>query len=209
MKYNFIAIEGNIGSGKTSLATRISEDYNAKLILEQFEENSFLPKFYKEPDKYAFPLEMSFLASRFQQLKDDLGTQDLFKTFTISDYYIIKSLIFAKKTLQRDEYNLYTRFFNIIHQQLPKPELFVFLYLETPKLKKNILSRGRPYERDIESSYLDKIQEGYFEYMKQSDLRILILDTNNIDFVKKEEDYLKVVDAIDKEYPKGIHRITF
>ncbi|RLD70891.1 MAG: hypothetical protein DRI87_07695 [Bacteroidetes bacterium] len=209
MKYNFIAIEGNIGSGKTSLATRISEDYNAKLILEQFEENSFLPKFYKEPDKYAFPLEMSFLASRFQQLKDDLGTQDLFKTFTISDYYIIKSLIFAKKTLQKDEYNLYTRFFNIIHQQLPKPELFVFLYLETPKLKKNILSRGRPYERDIESSYLDKIQEGYFEYMKQSDLRILILDTNNIDFVKKEEDYLKVVDAIDKEYPKGIHRITF
>ncbi len=152
---------------------------------------------------------MSFLASRFQQLKDDLGTQDLFKTFTISDYYIIKSLIFAKKTLQKDEYNLYTRFFNIIHQQLPKPELFVFLYLETPKLKKNILSRGRPYERDIESSYLDKIQEGYFEYMKQSDLRILILDTNNIDFVKKEEDYLKVVDAIDKEYPKGIHRITF
>ncbi len=209
MKYNFIAIEGNIGAGKTSLATRISEDYNAKLILEQFEENSFLPKFYKEPDKYAFPLEMSFLASRFQQLKDDLGTQDLFKTFTISDYYIIKSLIFAKKTLQKDEFNLYTRFFNIIHQQLPKPELFVFLHVETPKLKQNIRHRGRTYEQDIESSYLDKIQEGYFEFMKQSDLRILIIDTNNVDFVNREEDYRKVVDAIGKEYSKGIHRITF
>jgi len=209
MKYNFIAIEGNIGAGKTSLATRISEDYNAKLILEQFEENSFLPKFYKEPEKYAFPLEMSFLASRFQQLKDQLGPQDLFKTFTISDYYIIKSLIFAKKTLQTDEYKLYTRFFNIIHQQLPKPELFVFLHLEIPKLQQNIRQRGRSYEQDIESSYLDKIQEGYFEFIKQSDLRILVLDTNNIDFVNREEDYRKVVDVIGKEYPIGVHRITF
>ena len=209
MKYNFIAIEGNIGAGKTSLATRISEDYNAKLILEQFEENSFLPKFYKEPEKYAFPLEMSFLASRFQQLKDQLGPQDLFKTFTISDYYIIKSLIFAKKTLQTDEYKLYTRFFNIIHQQLPKPELFVFLHLEIPKLQQNIRQRGRSYEQDIEASYLDKIQEGYFEFIKQSDLRILVLDTNNIDFVNREEDYQKVVDVIAKEYPVGVHRITF
>ena len=209
MKYNFIAIEGNIGAGKTSLATRISEDYNAKLILEQFEENSFLPKFYKEPEKYAFPLEMSFLASRFQQLKDQLGPQDLFKTFTISDYYIIKSLIFSKKTLQTDEYNLYTRFFNIIHQQLPKPELFVFLHLETSKLQQNIRQRGRSYEQDIEAGYLDKIQEGYFEFIKQSDLRILVLDTNNIDFVNREEDYKKVVDVIDKEYPIGVHRITF
>ena len=209
MKYNFIAIEGNIGAGKTSLATRISEDYNAKLILEQFEENSFLPKFYKEPEKYAFPLEMSFLASRFQQLKDQLGPQDLFKTFTISDYYIIKSLIFSKKTLQTDEYNLYTRFFNIIHQQLPKPELFVFLHLETSKLQQNIRQRGRSYEQDIEAGYLDKIQEGYFEFIKQSDLRILVLDTNNIDFVNREEDYKKVVDVIDNEYPIGVHRITF
>ena len=209
MKYNFIAIEGNIGAGKTSLATRISKDYNAKLVLEQFEENSFLPKFYKEPEKYAFPLEMSFLASRFQQLKDELSPQDLFKTFTISDYYIIKSLIFAKKNLPVDEYNLYKRFFDIIHQQLPKPELLVFLYLETPKLKRNIIRRGRPYEQDIEYSYLEKIQEGYFEFIKQSDMRVLILDTNSIDFVNSEEDYRKVVEAIDREYDKGIHRITF
>ena len=118
MKYNYIAIEGTIGAGKTSLATRISEQYNAKLILEQFEDNSFLPKFYNEPDKYAFPLEMSFLASRFQQLKDQLSAQDLFKTFTISDYFINKSLIFAGKTLQDDELALYTRFFNIINETI-------------------------------------------------------------------------------------------
>jgi deoxyadenosine/deoxycytidine kinase len=209
MKYNFIAIEGNIGAGKTSLASRIAEEYNAKLILEQFEENSFLPKFYKEPDKYAFPLEMSFLASRFQQLKDQLGPQDLFKTFTISDYYIIKSLIFAKKTLQTDEYKLYTRFFNIIHQQLPKPDLFVFLHVETIKLQQNIKQRGRPYEQEIEDTYLDKIQEGYFEFIKQSNLRVLVLDTNNIDFVNNQEDYQKVVNVIDQEYPLGIHRVTF
>ena len=209
MKYNFIAIEGNIGAGKTSLATRIAKEYNAKLVLEQFEENSFLPKFYKEPGKYAFPLEMSFLASRFQQLKDELSPQDLFKTFTISDYYIIKSLIFAKKNLPADEYNLYKRFFDIIHQQLPKPELLVFLHLETPKLKRNIIRRGRPYEKDIEYSYLEKIQEGYFEFIKQTDMRVLILDTNNIDFVNREEDYRKVVNVISHEYTKGIHRITF
>lgn len=210
MKYNFIAIEGNIGAGKTSLATRISNDYNAKLILEQFEDNSFLPKFYEEPDKYAFPLEMSFLASRFQQLKDQLGPQDLFKSFTISDYFIIKSLIFARKTLAEDEYNLYTRFFNIIYQQLPKPDLLVYLYLETPKLQKNIHQRGRPYEQGIKDEYLDKIQHGYFEFIKQQmDLRILVIDTNNLDFVNNESDYNKIARLIENDYSIGIHRFTF
>ena len=103
MDYNFISIEGNIGVGKTSLATRIADQYNAKLILEQFEDNPFLPKFYKDPDKYAFPLELSFLASRYQQLKDELPSQDLFRTFTISDYFINKSLIFASRTIKEDE----------------------------------------------------------------------------------------------------------
>lgn len=210
MEYNFIAIEGNIGAGKTSLAARIADENNAKLILEQFEDNSFLPKFYKEPEKYAFPLEMSFLASRFQQLKDQLGPRDLFKSFTISDYFIIKSLIFARKTLAEDEYKLYTRFFNIIYHQLPKPDLLVYLFVETSKLQENIKMRGRPYEQDIEDAYLDKIQRGYFDFIRQqSDLRILILDTNEIDFVQKEEDYQKIKAVILKDYAKGIHRITF
>jgi deoxyadenosine/deoxycytidine kinase len=209
MQYNFIAIEGNIGAGKTSLSSRIAEDFNAKLILEEFEDNAFLPKFYKEPDKYAFPLEMTFLASRYQQLKDKLGQQDLFKDFTISDYFMVKSLIFAKKTLPSDEYNLYTRFFNIIFTQIPKPDLLVYLYLETPNLQANIHKRGRPYEMSIENEYLDKIQEGYFEYFKQQpkSQRVLIIDTNHIDFVNSESDYQKIIGIINKDYEPGIHRV--
>lgn len=210
MRYNFIAIEGNIGAGKTSLATKISEDFNARLILEQFEENSFLPKFYKEPDKYAFPLEMSFMASRYQQLKDQLGTYDLFKTFTVSDYFIIKSLIFAKKTLPEDEYKLYTNFFNIIFNQLPKPDLLVYLYVKTERLQSNIKQRGRPYEQEIQNDYLDKIQDGYLEFIKQqNDMRILILDTNALDFVNRSKDYEKILEHLHKDYPIGVHRITF
>jgi len=210
LRYNFIAIEGNIGAGKTTLAARIAHEFNAKLILEQFEDNPFLPKFYKEPDKYAFPLEMSFLASRFQQLKDELGSGDLFKSFTIADYFIIKSLIFSKKTLAEDEYALYTRFFNIIYNQLPKPDLLVFLHLETPKLQSNIRLRGRPYEQEIKDEYLDRIQEGYFDFIRhQSNLRILILDTNNVDFVKNKSDYLRIIEIMQKNYSIGIHRITF
>jgi len=210
LKYNFIAIEGNIGAGKTSLATRIAHEFKAKLILEQFEDNSFLPKFYKEPDKYAFPLEMSFLASRFQQLKDKLSSRDIFKSFTIADYFIIKSLIFSRKTLAEDEYKLYTRFFNIIYNQLPKPDLLVYLYVSTSNLQYNIRKRGRPYEQKIKDDYLNKIQEGYFEFIKQQEnLRILIMDTNKMDFVKNESDYIRIVDALKKEYTVGVHRITF
>lgn len=208
MKHNFIAIEGNIGAGKTSLASMISKDYNARLILEQFEDNSFLPKFYEDQDKYAFPLEMSFLASRFQQLKDQLGSLDLFKSFIISDYFIVKSLIFAEKTLAEDEYKLYTRFFNIIFQQIPRPDLMVYLYVDTNKLQRNIKKRGRSYEQNIQDDYLDKIQKGYFQYIKQqTKFPILIIDTNNIDFVKNPNDYNKIINVIDKDYEKGVHRI--
>ncbi len=210
MYYNFIAIEGNIGAGKTSLAKMLANDFNARLILEQYEENSFLPKFYKEPEKYAFPLEMSFLASRYAQLKDILGTYDLFKEFTVSDYFIIKSLIFAKKNLPEDEYKLYKSFFDIIYNQLIKPDLLVYLYVTTDKLQQNIKKRGRPYEQQIKDEYLDKIQEGYFEFIKQQKgLRILILNTNNLDFVNNKTDYEKIVSVIMKEYNPGIHRFTF
>ncbi|MFZ4462390.1 MAG: deoxynucleoside kinase [Bacteroidales bacterium] len=209
MQYNFIAIEGTIGAGKTSLSTRISNDYNAKLILEQFEDNAFLPKFYEDQDKYAFPLEMSFMASRFQQLKDQLGMFDLFKSFIISDYYIMKSLIFARKTLPQDELALFTRFFNFITATLPKPDLLVYLYLEVDKLQENIRKRGRSYEQQIQDDYLQRIQEGYFEFLsQQQDMRILILDTNGIDFVHYEHDYQKVIELINKPYEIGVHRIT-
>lgn len=208
MNYNYIAIEGNIGAGKTSLATKIAKQYNAKLILEQFEDNAFLPKFYRDPSKYAFPLELTFLAERYQQLKEQLIHKDLFASFTISDYFIFKSLIFAKKTLAEDELRLYTRLFYIINDTLPKPDLFVYLYVEVPKLKQNIIKRGRDYEQNIEHEYLAKIQEGYLDFIRQqTDLKVLMLDINRVDFVHNEDDYQKVLDVIFKEYEPGIHRI--
>lgn len=204
--YNFISIEGNIGAGKTSLATRIAGEYNAKLILEQFEDNSFLPKFYKEPDKYAFPLELSFLAERFEQLKTELTHRDLFRTFTISDYFINKSFIFARKNLPDDTFGLYKKLFEIISETLPKPDLLVYLYLDIDHLLKNIQNRGRDYEQNITAAYLEKIQLSYLDFIKkQSNMRILIINTNNVDFVHNEDDYHLITGLLAKEYNPGVH----
>mgnify|MGYP001768291197 CR=1 FL=1 len=209
MKYNYIAIEGNIGSGKTSLAKMIARDFNARLILERFEDNSFLPKFYKDPDKYAFPLEMSFLADRFQQLKSEITTHDLFKSFTIADYFIDKSLIFARKTLQSDEYQLYAKFFDIINSSLPKPDLIIFLHTTISQVKKNISTRGREYEKEITDVYLENIQSGYLEYFKTNlKSTILIVDTHHVDFVKFDKDYHHLTDLLTVSYEKGIHLIN-
>lgn len=207
--YNYIAIEGNIGAGKTTLATRMSQQFNSRLILEQFEDNSFLPKFYEDPSRYAFPLELSFLADRFQQLKNQLAVQDMFHPVTIADYFILKSLIFAKKTLNSEEFTLYTRLFSIIENALPKPDLLVYLYLDISRLQSNIRMRGRVYEQKIEDEYLQRIQEGYLDYIKQQQgLRVLLIDTNKLDFVARQEDYDQLISIIMQDYPIGIHRIT-
>ena len=212
MNYNYIAIEGTLGAGKTTLATRIAYDFNGKLILEEFEgdKNPFLPKFYKEPDKYAFQLEMTFLALRYQQLKDKLGVLDLFHDFIISDYYVAKSLIFSHNNLQEDEYQLFSRFFNIIFSDMPKPELLVYLYSDVSRLQRNIHKRGRSYEQEISDAYLENIQQGYFDFLRlqQNNMRILLLDTNRLDFVANEKDYQRIIDAIDQPYEIGLHRIS-
>ncbi|MFU8843204.1 MAG: deoxynucleoside kinase [Bacteroidales bacterium] len=208
MHYNYIVIEGNIGSGKTSLATMIARNLNAKLILERFEDNSFLPKFYKNPEQYAFPLEMSFLSDRYQQLKDELTNQDLFKNFTVADYFIDKSLIFARNNLQNEEFALYSKLFDIINLMLPKPQLIVYLYNSTENLLKNIRLRGRSYEQNITASYLDHLQHGYINYFHQKkDMRVLIIDTQTIDFVRRDDDYKKVIEVIQDHYHPGVHRI--
>jgi deoxyguanosine kinase len=207
--YNYIAIEGNIGAGKTTLATRLSKQFNTRLILEQFEDNSFLPKFYEDQARYAFPLELSFLADRFQQLKSKVSVQDMFHPVTIADYFILKSLIFAKKTLNGEEFTLYSRLFSIIENVLPKPDLLVYLYLDISRLQDNIRLRGRVYEQKIEDDYLQKIQEGYLDYIKQQQgLRVLLIDTNKLDFVARQEDFDKLTAIIMQDYPLGIHRIT-
>jgi len=209
LPYNYITIEGNIGAGKTTLATRMARQFNSRLILEQFEDNSFLPKFYEDPARYAFPLELSFLADRFQQLKNKLAVHDMFQPVTIADYFILKSLIFAKKTLNGEEFNLYSRLFSIIENALPKPDLLVYLYLDINRLQSNIRSRGRVYEQKIEDDYLRKIQEGYLDYIRQQPgLRVLLIDTNKLDFVARDDDYNTLTRIIMQEYPVGIHRIT-
>ncbi len=205
MRYNYIAIEGNIGAGKTSLATRIAQRYNGKLILEQFEENPFLVKFYQDPEKYAFPLELSFLADRYQQLMRELPNQELFSDFTISDYFLNKSLIFARKTLNDDEYQLFITLFNIMNANLPRPDLLVHLYVNTNRLQQNIRSRGRDYEQQMPDGYLEKIQESYLNYLKQQpQLRVLLLDMNNVDFVAYPSHLEQVLAIIDRDHPKGL-----
>lgn len=213
MEYNYIAIEGTVGAGKTTLATRIANDFNGKLVLEEFEadKNPFLPKFYKEPDKYSFQVEMTFLALRFQQLKDKLANLDLFHDFIISDYYVAKSLIFSRNNLQEDEYELFARFFNIIFSTMPKPELLVYLYSDVERLQYNIRKRGRSYEQEIPDAYLKNIQQGYLDFIRQeqNNMRILMLDTDKLDFVANEKDYRMILEAIDQPYEIGLHRITF
>ncbi len=207
--YNYIVIEGNIGAGKTSLASILANMYNGKLILEQFEDNPFLPKFYEDQQKYAFPLELSFLASRYQQLKDQTATLDLFKSFVVADYFINKSLIFALQTLQNDEFALFNRLFQIIISSVPKPDLLVYLYMNVNRLQQNIRHRGRSYEQEIENEYLEKIQHGYLEYLKGlADTRILLIDTNNIDFVRNQYDLDRILRVINRDYETGIHRLT-
>ena len=202
-QFNYIAIEGNIGAGKTTLSTKLAEDCNAKLVLERFADNPFLPKFYKDQSRYAFPLEMSFLADRYQQLSDDLAQFDLFKDFVVADYHIFKSLIFAKVTLQEDEFRLYKTMFDIIHKEMPKPDLYVYLYQNTERLLENIKKRGRSYEQEIPADYLEKINQGYLDYIKtQTDLNVLIIDVSDLDFVKKQEDYVFLLNEINTKISK-------
>jgi deoxyguanosine kinase len=209
MDHKFIVIEGLIGAGKTSLSKKIAERFNAKLVLEQFADNPFLPKFYKDPEKYSFPLELSFLAERYKQLKEELGTGDLFKSFLISDYYFTKSLIFAKATLADDEFHLFRNLFHIIHNSLPKPDLYVYLHLRPENALKNIKSRGRDYEQTIDIEYLNSISTGYFDYFKyERNLKFLIVDTNGIDFVNRQSDFESLIDVIfNYEYSFGLNRV--
>ncbi|KAF2341670.1 2-amino-4-hydroxy-6-hydroxymethyldihydropteridine diphosphokinase [Flavobacterium tistrianum] len=199
-QFNYVAFEGNIGAGKTTLVHKIAEDFNGKTVLERFADNPFLPKFYKDQNRYAFPLEMSFLADRYQQLADDLAQFDLFKDFIVADYHIFKSLIFAKITLAEDEYRLYRNLFDIIYREMPRPDLYIYLYQNTERLLQNIKKRGRVYEQNIEAVYLEKINNGYLEYIKsQTDLNVLIIDVSNRDFVKNHEDYLYILNEIKKK----------
>ncbi len=196
-KYNYIAIEGNIGSGKTSLAHKFSEDFNAKLVLERFADNPFLPKFYKDQERYAFPLEMSFLADRYHQLSNDLSQFDLFKNFIVSDYYIFKSLIFAQVTLPSEEFKLYRKMFDLLYREITKPDIYIYLNQDIDRLISNIKKRGRSYEQNISPEYLRNIQQAYTNFIKsEEDLNTLIIDATELDFVNNPGDYQLIIEKI-------------
>lgn len=207
MQYQFITIEGNIGAGKTTLANLLAEKLNARLILEEFSDNPFLPKFYKNPTQYAFPLELFFMAERFKQLKDILQP-DLFLQTTISDYLFTKCLLFAKVNLAQEEFKLYQRLFDIILQQLKLPDILIYLHAPVSKLQSNIKKRQRDYEQQIPDSYLQHIQDAYLNYIQQQNLTTLFIDASNADFLHNEMHVQIILDALNREHLPGITRIS-
>ena len=208
MNYHYITIEGNIGAGKTTLAHLLAKQYNARLVLEEFADNPFLPKFYENPGQFAFPLELFFMAERYKQLKELIHTKDLFHSVTISDYLFTKCLLFAKVNLPEEEFHLYQRLFEIIHQQMIQPEILIYLHAPVQKLQKNIRKRNRSYEQKIPDEYLFSIQETYTHYIKQHNIKTLYVDASNADFLGNEKHLQTIMEALEKDYEAGQHFIA-
>jgi deoxyguanosine kinase len=208
MKYNFVTIEGNIGAGKTTLAHLLSKHFNGRLILEEFADNPFLPKFYENQQQYAFPLELFFMAERYKQLKDLLQTKDMFQNVTISDYLFTKCLLFAKVNLPSEEFRLYQKLFEIIVPQIPQPDILIYLHAPVSKLQENIRKRNRGYEQNISNKYLFELQETYTQYIKQHNLKTIFIDVSNADFLGDSGHFNIILEALDKEYENGQHYIT-
>jgi deoxyadenosine/deoxycytidine kinase len=208
MNYHFITIEGNIGAGKTTLAHLLSRHYNARLVLEEFADNPFLPKFYESPQLYAFPLELFFMAERYKQLKELIQQKDLFQSLTISDYLFTKCLLFAKVNLPEDEFRLYQRLFEIILQQVIQPDILIYLHAPVTKLQANIKKRNRAYEQNIGDEYLFNLQETYTHYIKQHNIKCLFVDASNADFLSNEKHLKVITDALEKDYDDGQHYLT-
>ena len=208
MKYNFVTIEGNIGAGKTTLSHLLSKHYNARLVLEEFAENPFLPKFYESPEQYAFPLELFFMAERYKQLKDLLQTKDMFQQITISDYLFTKCLLFAKVNLPDEEFRLYQKLFDIINPQIIQPDILIYLHSPVNKLQENIRKRNRTYEQSIPNDYLFNLQETYTQYIKQHNVKTIFVDASNADFLGNEAHLKVITDALNKEYDNGQHYLT-
>lgn len=209
MKYKYLVIEGNIGAGKTSLASLLAEETGSRLVLEAFSDNPFLAKFYEDPERYAFQLELSFLSERYHQIKTELGHPDLFRQSVISDYFLAKSFIFSKYNLKDDEMKLFEKLFSIINLQAPTPDLYVYLHLPVEKLLENIMLRGRHYEKNIRLEYLKEVQEGYFGFFKsQRNMKILVLDTSQLDFVNNKSDFMQLKNVIlEADYEVGLNRL--
>jgi deoxyadenosine/deoxycytidine kinase len=207
MRHSYVVIEGNIGAGKTSLVNLLAQKYNGRAVLEGFADNPFLPKFYEDPQRYAFAVEMSFLSDRYHQLNNELRQQSLFSSNTFSDYSLSKSLIFARSNLEKDEFELFKKMYRVMMSNLPKPDLLVYLHRDVKELQKNIYKRGRDYEANISDDYLLKIQDSYFQYLKQQDLKMLVLDLNELDFLTNPELFNEICHLIDNQYDTGVSKV--
>lgn len=192
----YVAIEGVIGAGKTSLARRLAERFDGRVILERFEENPFLERFYMDRPRWAFQTQLSFLASRFRQ-QQQLGGRDLFHEVVISDYAFDKDRIFARLNLDGDEVNLYETMFNIMQPTVPRPDLIVYLQSTTERLMENIGRRGRPYEANMDREYIESLNRAYNQYyFHYTATPLLIVNATNIDFVKHSTDLDELVRQI-------------
>ena len=208
LPYNFIAIEGNIGAGKTTLCQMLARDFGYRLLLEEFADNPFLPHFYKNPERYAFPVELFFMTERHKQLQEELSQRDLFQQAIVADYIFFKTLLFARNNLKEEEYRLFQRLFNILNASAPRPELLVYLHRSVDNLIGNIRQRGREYEQDISAEYLQQIQQAYFDFFKSSEnLPILIIDIEEVDFLRKPAHYHQLLDCLRRPYEPGVHRV--
>lgn len=208
MNFNFITIEGNIGAGKTTLSQLLAEHYHARLVLESFEENPFLSKFYEDPKLFAFPVELFFMAERFKQMKEFIKQQELFKEITISDYLFTKCLLFAKVNLPPDEFRLYQQLFEIMHQQIIQPDLLIYLHSPVKRLQENIRKRNRPFEQSIPNDYLFSIQETYTQYIKQHHIKTLFIDSGNADFLENPSHLQTIIKTLEGNFEGTQHYIS-
>jgi deoxyadenosine/deoxycytidine kinase len=207
--YPFIAIEGNIGAGKTTLSRMLAQNLKAKLILEAFADNPFLPLFYDNPERYAFSVELFFMTERHKQLQAELSQKDLFQERVVADYYFYKTLLFARNNLTEAEYRLFQRLFRVLNASFPKPDVLVYLHRPVDQLMANIKKRGRTFETDIKSDYLQTIQQAYLDFFRlQPNLPILILQLEDADFQNNPDVYETITQLIAQKYTRGVHYLS-
>ncbi|MCS7036236.1 MAG: deoxynucleoside kinase [Saprospiraceae bacterium] len=209
LPYAFIAVEGNIGAGKTTLCQMLAKRLSANLILEQFTDNPFLPYFYENPERYAFPVELFFMTERHKQLAEHFARPDLFRSVTVADYFFLKTLLFARNNLNEQEFRLFQRLFSVLNAQFPKPDLLLYLHRPVPVLQRNIRERGRTMEHKVPDEYLNALQSAYLEYFKQEiEIPIVLLDLNEIDFVHQTEVFEDILAILQQKHRPGLQYVS-